>query len=377
MERIHTLVQRGLISGDFTLISLGEKYGIKAVRHKKYPNLVLLKYDQIESPMSEPVVQECRGMILDEADGWKCIARPFDKFFNYGEGHAAPIDWKNAVVQEKVDGSLITMYYYANEWHVATSGTPDASGQVNGEDFTFADLFWKTWKEAGYKIPDYSAFCHMFELTSHYNRVVVRHPEPKITWIGTRAVDDGRELFLAHPDVYAAKAWPPKVRSFPLGSLEEIVATFEHIDPLSQEGYVVVSSDPATQKLSRQKVKHPGYIAIHQARDGMSSKSFVEVIRTGESPEFELLLKEFPEWEPKFNEIRSRYNQLVSELEAVYTAIKHIPVQKDFALCAVKSRWPSALFELRKGGVPSIKAHLARVNIKHMMDNLKVKEIDL
>jgi hypothetical protein len=54
--------------------------------------------------MHEPIVRESRGVILDEADDWRVVARAFDKFFNYGESGADEIDWGTARVQEKVDG---------------------------------------------------------------------------------------------------------------------------------------------------------------------------------------------------------------------------------------------------------------------------------
>jgi tRNA splicing ligase len=53
------------------------------------------------------VVQECRGLILDESANWRIVAFPYTKFFNYGEEHAASIDWSTACVQEKLDGSLM------------------------------------------------------------------------------------------------------------------------------------------------------------------------------------------------------------------------------------------------------------------------------
>ena len=33
-------------------------------------------------------------------------------------------------MQEKLDGSLCVAYYYQGDWHVATTGTPDAGGPV-------------------------------------------------------------------------------------------------------------------------------------------------------------------------------------------------------------------------------------------------------
>lgn len=136
-------VQKFLREGG-TLSALLNTRAIKANRSAVHPSLVLLKYNQIDSPMADPIVQECRGVILDESDDWRVVSRSFSKFFNAEEVHAAPIDWSTAVVQEKLDGSLCVLYFHAGKWRVQTSGHPDAAGQVGGEPFTFADLFWKT-----------------------------------------------------------------------------------------------------------------------------------------------------------------------------------------------------------------------------------------
>lgn len=55
--------------------------------------------------MGSPIVQECRGLILDEDDNWAVVSYPFDKFFNFNESKAAHLDWASGVdVFEKVDG---------------------------------------------------------------------------------------------------------------------------------------------------------------------------------------------------------------------------------------------------------------------------------
>lgn len=60
------------------------------------------------------------------------MAFPYKKFFNYGENGSASIDWKTARVYEKIDGSLLTLYFAMGEWHVASSSLPDASGKISG-----------------------------------------------------------------------------------------------------------------------------------------------------------------------------------------------------------------------------------------------------
>lgn len=103
------------------------KYFIKTKRHEQYKNLVLFKYEQLNSPFENPVVQgslqaisqsyelpiDARGIVLDENNGWAPVVFPYTKFFNFGESLAAKLDWSKPVkVTEKSDGSIMTVYCY-------------------------------------------------------------------------------------------------------------------------------------------------------------------------------------------------------------------------------------------------------------------------
>lgn len=342
---------------------LESRYAIKCSRHGTYGNLCLFKYNQIDSPFGEPIVREARGIILDEACGWRVVSRSLGKFFNHGEGHASSIDWSTARVQEKVDGSLVVLFHYDGGWRVQTSGMADAAGEVNGCGFSFADLFWKTWSEQKLDLP-YDVeqdWCFAFELTSPWNRVVVPHKEARLTLLAVRNRETGAEM--------AVERWAmryPVVRSFPLQSVDDVLATFASMNPLQQEGYVIVDG-----AFNRVKVKHPGYVAIHHLRDGFGPKRLVEIIRAGEAPE---LLTYYPEWTDRFNEIQSKYDALVREVEADYERLRDIPVQKDFAIEAVKTRCSGALFCLRNGRSASVRAHLASVTVNKLMDLLGVRD---
>lgn len=343
------MVQRFLQDGG-TLEQLETTYAIKAKRHPKFSNLVMLKYNQIESPFRERFVQECRGLILNEQMDWDVIARPFDKFFNIEEGFAATIDWATARVLEKLDGSLMILYYY-DGWQVASSGTPDAGGEINGLGITFKELFWKTWTTMSLplgaatidRLRDYTL---LFELTAPHNRIVVQYNEPKLTLIGVRH-KSGFEL---DPRVFVGTF--PVVKSFPLGDLTSITQSLPGMDPLKQEGYVVVDS-----KHHRVKIKSPRYVAIHHAIDGMGPKRALEIIRNNEGSE---VLAYFPEWQGKIEDIRSRLENLISTVETQYEMIKDIENQKDFAQRAIRSQVPDALFSLRSGKTPSVREYFAK-----------------
>lgn len=374
-----SLLQQALRDGRMSEIET--TLAVKVKRHPKYNNLVMFKYDMINSPMANPIVQECRGAILDQTNGWEYVARPFDKFFNYGEGHAADIDWATARVQEKLDGSLMIMYHFDGAWHIASSGTPDACGQVNDLDMTFGDLFWKTWKTHGYELPDdsYKNHTFMFELMTPFNRVVVPHKESKIALIGVRNRVTGFDMDVGS---FFGMDWPI-VKEFPLQTMDQVIATFDKFDGIEQEGYVVVDSFG-----KRVKVKHPGYVAIHHLKgdDGPSNKKMLQIVRSGESSE---VLTYFPEWTPIYNDIQVKYNALLLQLNGDFnksmnatnafgvsflngggTSLSPALIQKEFASHAVKSVCPDALFKMRARKIQTMEEYLSGIPLDRCMDIL-------
>jgi len=359
------LLQDYLRSGK-TTDHLAEEFGIKAKRHGKYPELVLFKYNQLESPMGEPIVQECRGVILNEADNWNVVARPYDKFFNYGEGHASEIEWETAKVYEKLDGSLMTLYWYKDEWHVASSGTPDAGGDINGLGITFAELFWKTWNDLGYCKPsDDRNNCYMFELMTPYNIVVVQHEESRLVLHGVRHVN-GAEF---EPELYAdAYGWEC-VKTYPITNWDECVKASTELNGACSEGYIVCD-----MQFRRNKVKCPQYVAIHHLKEGFSPKRMLEIVRGVESDE---VLAYFPQYADMIGAIREKYNTEVEAIREAYAKYKHIENQKEFALSVKDMPFAAILFGLRKGQFESIEDGLAKMQIKHLMNRLKISDVEL
>jgi hypothetical protein len=324
---------------------LKSRFAIDCKRHGEYPQLCLFKYNQIDSPFKEPIVQEARGIILDESDNWNVVAMGFKKIHNQSESLAANIDWLTAEVQEKIDGSLILLYHYDNKWHIATSGTPDASGEVNGFGKTFKELFWETVKAQKATIeflgPSYT---WIFELTTPFNRVVVDHKDCKIWLLGAR---DNTTLQELTPNMLGLghKLNTPCPKSFPLHSIEDCVKAAEALNPLEHEGYVVVDAN-----FNRVKIKSPAYVMLHHAKDSLSKKRMCEIIRKGEASEFGLALNSFPELRKIFDEIFELDANCRFTAFMAYQSIKHIENQKEFALEATKYPFASILFQMRKTG---------------------------
>ena len=336
----------------WTLEDLNSKLGIKCKRHPKFKNLVLFVYDQIESPKMNPIVQAARGHILDEERNWTHACRPFDRFFNWGEGvqDVTPLpDFSKSVVYKKEDGSLINMWRYNDEWYVSTKGSPDAGGEVGDNPFTFAELFWSVWHKKGLIVPSSyeEDMTFTFELCTLYNKVVCSQPEERIILTAVRDNLSGVEI-----DPRTCEARGVEIcQSYDLGSVEEAMASFQALRPLDTEGYVVAQYVSGGRVL-RAKVKHPGYLALSHLKEGATKRNFMELIRMGEEGEF---LSVFPEYTVQFNSLRAKYDDLIARIEETWQEVQGIADQKEFALAVQKFEYRGVLFSLKKvgGGVKS------------------------
>ena len=99
-----------------------EPYFLKIKEDGPY---VIFNYDQIRSDFNNPIVREARGIIFRKGEWNNPVCWAFNKFFNVQESFADEIDWSTAFVTEKVDGSLIKVWW-DGDWKVSTNGCIDA-----------------------------------------------------------------------------------------------------------------------------------------------------------------------------------------------------------------------------------------------------------
>ena len=354
---------------EYGLTRLQEELKIKVTRHGSYPNLVGLKYNQIESPMGDPVVQHCRGLILDEADNWRVVCWGLNKFSNIGEVHADNIDWRTAKVYEKLDGSCLLCYSYKDEWNVATTGSPDASGDVHGSEQTFEDLFWKTWLELGYMPPGNRDQTYVFELMTPENRIVVPHQRRDIVLLAIRDNLTGIEIppeDIQHCGVTWGWNKLPRVpfwrtaRSFSLTKLDDVLYAARQLNPMEQEGFVVVD-----RSFNRIKIKSPQYVAIHHLKDKLTEKGILDIIKSNEGSEF---LTYFPEMKNLYQGVLERFNDKLQEAEEFYNTVEGITNRKDFALAIKNKRYASALFLMRDARIKSIAEWFRTYDTKKLLE---------
>lgn len=306
---------------------LNEDFGIIV---KDYPEegLYVLNYDQIRSPKSDPIVMECRGLILDH--DFNVVSRAFDRFFNLGEAPETQshLDWSKAVVHDKVDGSLIKLYNYKGEWHVSTRGTAFAESDCMGFGITFKELILKAMNMSYSELQYAGAYLdeditYILELTARENRVVTVYEGTKLHFLASRNRVTG-DFVQVCDSVKLAMGWE-EVPTYSFGSPEDCVKTAEGLPNLA-EGYVVYQDGKPVCK-----VKSPAYVAVHHLRGNGTPNinRVMELVCIGEHDEY---LTYFPEDEKYFTPVIDALSWFLKCTDTAYEMVKGVEDQKEFAI---------------------------------------------
>lgn len=326
---------------------------------RDFDGYTLIKYSQLFSDFKEPMVREARGFIIKK-EGYKYIpvCVPFTKFFCVGDPNAQDALYKLAhrdewYVEEKIDGSLIKLWWDNDEWHISTSGTTDAEKaavQFEMNDIAnYKQLFMYASKD---KI-DYDRldkrYTYMFELIGLENKVIVPYEKEDVYYLGRR--DNYTLLEMPYFDDDCAgveKCKRPKCRIVKVNKnpkkvmkeLQKEVNSFtkehEHF-----EGYVI--SDKSLK--TRVKMKSTQYMELFfQKGNGIFSPRKILLMILDQKDDD--VLSSFPEYRPQFDEVRRAF---CVWLEAVKNDLRYMDARnwddrKKFAEWAKGTTCPSIVF---------------------------------
>lgn len=357
-----------------------------------------LNYDQIEAKESDPLAQECRGLVLAREDGqpiagggstigiktsdgridrnYVCpgkttiLAYPMKRFFNHGQGSAAEINWHDPslAVLEKLDGTLTIVYWdqFTNQWCVATRSVPEADLIMDNGLFTFRTLFEKALFDTtgGLPFDQFAAlldknYTYCFELTTPYNRIVVYYPECRITLLAARKMSSLKEVDPREVKIDII----PVVQAHTYNSIDELINWVSSLNPMEHEGVVVRDGD-----FNRIKVKNAAYVAYNKVRDALatSPRNMVELILSEKDDDVIPMLPE--EIVKNLQEIKRGIQIVLKQHDEAYQmakaeADKILPGdKKTFAILVTKDKtlWTAPFFQMFDGKASNMKDFIAK-----------------
>ncbi|MEU4229498.1 RNA ligase [Nonomuraea sp. NPDC026600] len=223
------------------------------VRRQRHPRLPLHIYNYTEVAQYDrlwtPVTRTCRGLITDDAGS--IVARPFPKFFNFGDPLNGELDLDApATVTDKMDGSLGVLYPDAD-----TGGYAIATrGSFTSPQALHATSVWRGRYAARVTVDP--AVTYLFEIIYPAGRIVIDyHGMDDLVLLGGVDILTGAHVPAERLD------WPgPKVPVFAYTTLRQALTAPARADA---EGFVVQVWQDGGQPTTV-KIKQEDYKALHK-----------------------------------------------------------------------------------------------------------------
>ena len=293
-------------------VGQGEREGLKLVTYSK-----TYQYEH-NSVAWDPLVQHCRGIIFDAQDGYKIVALPFSKFFNYGEGgiHYPSAGAEIKSIFTKDDGSLCIAFFWNNEWHGTTRGSLNSDIGLVGQQM-LVKLDKSSW---------HPHFTYLFELIYPENRIVRDYGNMRnIIYLGMRNARDGAAFFgIDESNIFHA----PFSNKWSFDSQQAMIDWMNTRKGTEFEGFVVHFSDGSIFKF-----KSEDYMRLHRIIAQFTFKRVLEAVQMHQEEEIRKALPE--ELIPEFDRYKWMIEDRVDSIIAYVDKIVHNAPKssrKEFAL---------------------------------------------
>lgn len=289
---------------------------IKINKHPEDENIVILNYTDLttyDRRWNEQTIS-ARGLILDLTNAINndiiVLAKPFGKFFNYGENaeYEKDIDLNDIEsVMEKMDGSLGISYFFEDGIRFATRGSFISEQAIKATEIwneKYASAFSEFFSN-----PCDQTITILVEIIYPENRVVVNYKDKEdLVLIGlvdlfkTVSRDEYNIKFLGKLSKIINM---PMAEVYDAFTIEDLIEKKKNIG-FNDEGWVVKFTNG-----KRLKIKGDEYIRLHRLLYGISAKKKYQEWAEGNLQEYiKLLPEEFRDDLEKFEE---RVNRIKDE----------------------------------------------------------------
>ncbi len=301
--------------------------------HPQYPLWILnysasTQYDSFWTPTT----LMCRGLVINYNTG-EIVARPFPKFFNWGELSSIPNE--SFEVYEKLDGSLGIIFQYNSEWILASRGSFISDQSIRGVNLLRTKYVNSLQTKFGG-----SPLTFLVEIIYPQNRIVVDYENVEdLFGLAIINTETGEELPIDYFNQIGMKT-AKRYSSLSQSSFDEL----KKIIPMTEEGFVVRFSSGF-----RMKIKGDEYLRLHRIVTNVSNKTIWEHL-SNELSMNELLDRvpdEFYNWvKTTINNLNDQFQKIELECVSKFQSIKNIQSRKEFADAVNDFEYKDVLFKL-------------------------------
>lgn len=261
----------------------------------------------------------CRGLIWRQATG-KILARPFKKFFNYGEPGAAEFSSHDIVnAYDKVDGSLGIAYMTPDGPAIATKGSFTSDQALHATELLRTQY-------PAYEPEDWKT--DLFEIIYPDNRIVVDYGDTDaLVYLGSVDIEDGSDHDNSVAMGFYGFRRTPVIEG---GYFADVVQRIIQNQRPNAEG-VVIHREYTGDRI---KLKQQDYIELHKVMTGLNERQVWEWFGTKDHLDVVLvdLPEELHEWVSNtWKSIGRKFDELALSVIEEFFNIRHLE-RKEFAL---------------------------------------------
>lgn len=219
-----------------------------------------------------------RSLIVDKNDD--IISSGFPKFFNYSQApelYPCPTKFKDWIISEKEDGSLLCLDFVNGQVGMRTRGALGYDFQKNSREFEKIFELYPRAKEA---IEFNQSYTFLFEMLSVENQIVIKHDKTDFIFIGAIHKETLRNVAAQQLDVWAATYEFKRPKTYNFSSISEAIEAVKYWK--GQEGVVIEYNGGQ----NRVKLKSDHYNLLHVFFCGVKSiDNMIELFFKAGKPE--------------------------------------------------------------------------------------------
>jgi hypothetical protein len=269
----------------------------------------------------------CRGLVLD-AEGVP-VGRPLGKFFNLAEHQGTTLPDGTPEVYEKLDGSMILLFFYGASWLVSSRGSFISEQAVKATELL-----------ANYDLEkldrDYS---YMLEVIYPTNRIVVDYGAvERLVMLAGIHTQTGEELRLEEID------WADRAQIYAATSLPDWIKSLKPGELVNQEGFILRWPNGF-----RAKYKLDEYVRLHRILTRIQAKDIWECLSCGQDLDrfLESVPDEFYNWVKGVRvDLEAQYGAIERQCREVF---KDLGDRKSTAAYFQTQRYAKVLFLMLDG----------------------------
>ena len=342
---------------------------IDRAHHEEFP-LALLCYGRkaVYDNVWDSVTTKCRGLIYC-TDTMEIIARPFEKFFNYGDSEHAMLDYAKFAntepeIYEKLDGFLCILYEWEGKQYIASKGSFHsvhakwATNWYQRHSKTYKGFIWP------------KGYTPVFEGLMPSLRIVVNYgAREELRLLALINNETGAEIVDEGLNHYSYAFFLAEKYNFDMKKALQEANT----DKQNFEGFVLVWRR-AGQTPFRLKVKLLQYLRLHRMVTQVSPKRILEALSQGwdsvlaeyvenSTPEFKKYVEKWKGY------LENEYNTIFVRVEKTFDIVRdeldappygrQLPNRKQWADYFTCNQWKDisgALFAYLDGNMNQVRA---------------------